>query len=690
MLSIEAISLLDHLGYTGPIQGLVKGGIIRRLLGLSRFDNNYRGLRHDIDHDTGVALDMAIYEEKIGLRATYYFLHTHAYNNQPNFIDRLIQIQDLGHEVGVHLDALGSWYRHETNSPIEDLERWLDTVRKAGINVIGSAAHGSRSCYQGGFANHWIWEEESFNIPSLINGCYNAEGRPESDPKFQIKYNPNNEIIRADGKTFGLWSCSLKQLGLWYEASSIDTDFYWSDSGGSWTRSDDPRGSNLRNGTHQILIHPWWWQKPIGSSLILSTARSGSKWLSQKLQSKCSASVYHELSLNQENTSVVFAKGLKRTSGDLVGLLSEKNTTKQLLRKSFAGYKSKKKNVIEANVYLAHICPEYILPYAEFIIHLHRDPALVIRSILQRGWYQTPEDHRHPKFDVPGWDSMSTFEKCCTYWAETNRLIHENYPNSIKVALESLAGDDRKINKLLQELGFSIHKTDKLTNIKNTMAVDPTTNWFVPSIENWSINDIDTYLSICTPVASLLGRDIQIKKGSKSTPQSSFQRSQFSLIYASKSSSLNSLNDLKGLTKYCEWEYDQIQEDVVTCRSTQVSQKAWFALRIGCSWTKGNTSRNKKVAKDSKSRLCITGTYKGSVNTCDWIGRLFIAGINEEGNVIVRKPLLRLDSERMYGSFSVTLHEECIDSYPIVFADYAASAWEINTLELTWNTYSIE
>ena len=68
-------------------------------------------LRHDIDHDLDLALEMAHHEHERGIRATYFLLHTCDYWNDPRFTQKCAQLQDYGHEIGLHLNLLTEWFQ---------------------------------------------------------------------------------------------------------------------------------------------------------------------------------------------------------------------------------------------------------------------------------------------------------------------------------------------------------------------------------------------------------------------------------------------------------------------------------------------------------------------------------------------------------------------------------------------------
>ena len=63
-------------------------------------------LRHDIDFDTNFALQSALIESKLGIRATYFFLlRSHFYNIlSPQDFENIQFIRKLGHCISIHFD----------------------------------------------------------------------------------------------------------------------------------------------------------------------------------------------------------------------------------------------------------------------------------------------------------------------------------------------------------------------------------------------------------------------------------------------------------------------------------------------------------------------------------------------------------------------------------------------------------
>ena len=487
--------LLDHLGPTSPITAL-RGSPARDVV----------GLRHDVDHDLGVALDMSAMERDLGdRRATYFILHTHPYCEDDLFLDRLRQIVDDGHEIGLHLDALGAWWRGETVDPLGDLSRWLDRVRGAGIDVVASAAHGAKACYEGGFANHWIWSELRGEDPAATVDGISAEGVPTDDPAFRLGYPVDHRIRRPDGEGFALWSVSMAALGLAYEACTVLVDAYWSDSGGAWKRSPDPMLGDLSHGRHQVLVHPWWWREARRTTFLLSVAGSGTEGLAERFRRSTSACTLRNRTLDQQGSTIDPVVGLPRTDGDLVGLLADTERVADLVERAIEGHRRTRRDVVEFNDHLAHVDPALLRQDDVAIIHLHRDPTVVVRRLLEEGWYDVAKDRKHPRpwSDEDG--SLDRFEQVCRYWATTNLKLVRDHPEAIRVPIESLEDGSAAFDAFVDGLGLTRHRSILMAPDDGGQVVPSAT-----AASAWTPAEHALLVDICGPVASVLGRRLDI------------------------------------------------------------------------------------------------------------------------------------------------------------------------------------
>ncbi len=193
-------------------------------------DPNAIGLRHDIDGtnvQTREALQTAVkiaeWEADRGYRSTYYILHTAPYWLAPGFAQALDRIAELGHEIGIHTDAL-ALAAVTGRDPDQILDEALSVLRDLGFRIRGVAGHGNPVCNrdagpgEGSFAN-----DEQF-----VECARPGEGEPD------------RTIIRGHVE-MKLRPRPLADFGLEYEALNVAYDraanimpFRISDSGGKW------------------------------------------------------------------------------------------------------------------------------------------------------------------------------------------------------------------------------------------------------------------------------------------------------------------------------------------------------------------------------------------------------------------------------------------------------------------------
>ena len=189
-------------------------------------------IRHDVDQLLTPALDMAKLENEDGIRSTYFLLNTADYfpamKNEPKYL------QDLGHEVGWHNNALSQFFFYDKGKGLKEIiETALKELRDLGVTVRGTASHGDEYCGQLKYINYHIWP---------IN------------PKTALRY-----PVRGDHPIF-----QLSDFGLEYEAYFLKKNLYLSDSGGYFNA--DPatvakQFNAMENCTLQILCHPEHWQE---------------------------------------------------------------------------------------------------------------------------------------------------------------------------------------------------------------------------------------------------------------------------------------------------------------------------------------------------------------------------------------------------------------------------------------------
>lgn len=191
------------------------------------------GMRHDVDDNVGsldTALALARWEMARGYRSTYYLLHDSHYWS--DVAPAAVELVELGHEVGLHVNAIGEAIRQGRPDPVEILTEALETLREA-VPVSGVVAHGDSLCHRHRFVNDEIF----------VN-CRRAEYGAADREAGGVKITP----------------IDLADLGLAYDANWIGRGDYLSDSGGRWSQPfDEVLERWPASGQLHMLVHPDWW-----------------------------------------------------------------------------------------------------------------------------------------------------------------------------------------------------------------------------------------------------------------------------------------------------------------------------------------------------------------------------------------------------------------------------------------------
>ena len=147
---------------------------------------------------------------------------------------------------------------------------------------------------------------------------------------------------------------------------------------------------------------------------------------------------------------------------------------------------------------LAHPIKE-AFPNARFVF-LHRDGRQVVRSGMQRRWFQ--HDDRFGKRRLGADQSSSPFVKCCRYWASVNQRILEDlshYPDdTLTISFEGLTnGND--IQRVAAFLDI------QLTHPQVFPQHNRTTTWSISSYDKWPVQWRQQFDEICGPTMDRLG-----------------------------------------------------------------------------------------------------------------------------------------------------------------------------------------
>ncbi len=182
---------------------------------LNASNDNQLIIRHDVDLEIDLALDMAYLENDNGIKSTYFFLlRDESYNlisssNQ----NKIKKIKDLGHKISLHFDL--SIYKNPKNGLKKEIK-----------------------------------------IFNMFFG----------DVKIISIHRPNNDFLDNPEKFFHIDNS--------YEEKFTKKNIcYYADSGGSF-RFGYPTESNefQKKENMQLLIHPIWWTK--NASNIVESVQS--------------------------------------------------------------------------------------------------------------------------------------------------------------------------------------------------------------------------------------------------------------------------------------------------------------------------------------------------------------------------------------------------------------------------------
>jgi hypothetical protein len=482
---------LDHFGPTVPVRTLAE----------SPGSDDLVALRHDVDYDLNLAMELSFWEWQHGARSSYYILDTAPYWNDPDLVEKCLQIQDFGHEVGLHINVLAKWYSSKIDDIEFDLKAALSRLRDGGVEIQGICAHGDRLCYEGQFINYWCFSELRPRDPTTAESGLCAEGIPVSDPKFQIDYPATNALRRADGSVLPLWSSSLSRHRLSYDALHVPYDHYFSDSGGSWSRTPDPILHDFSRGRCQVLMHPIYWRGEQRLYFFLSTARSGSKWLSQYLDRATSVIGRHEFILNHRYEDQ-HLKPENHTFDELDELLETPDEVHRLMMQAREWIQENNQDYGEANIYLAQFMLELNKVYPDSVkIHLHRNPGEVIRSLINRDWYDTPEDYRHPRIAVEDWEHLDQFSKACWYVRDTNERLEAS--TSYHLVFERMVSDPNYLSTELSKLGIAVYP--RFASGLFADVVNESKRHEFPKYSEWAPRQKNTYWTVCGPICDALG-----------------------------------------------------------------------------------------------------------------------------------------------------------------------------------------
>ncbi len=227
------------------------------------------GLRHDIDIDLDVAYKFSEIESNLGFRSTYFILHTAPYylsnsDNMSVHSEKIIPIlktmQNKRHfEIGWHNDLVTLQVIYNIN-PVTFFRNELNWLRSNGINIVGTASHGSNYCKVYHYLNYYFFEECTFPVVTNFD---------------------NNITVPVGNKRIALTKGKLTDFGLQYEAYFLNNNKKFSDAtvnnGIRWNIGMLDLTQFQAGDRVIILLHPIHWHKGSEYADIESFSLTGQK-----------------------------------------------------------------------------------------------------------------------------------------------------------------------------------------------------------------------------------------------------------------------------------------------------------------------------------------------------------------------------------------------------------------------------
>lgn len=208
--------------------------------------------RHDIDTDIVTAMEIAKLENRYGVRSTFYVLHTAWYygdfehgtfyrNEALAALYR--ELQDLGHEVGLHNDPLSIFQELKIDGAQAMVEE-INWLRSQGIRIAGTAGH----------SHYSLCGAQSFEI-------YKGRVRNYVMPAGQYKEKIDVDEVVFKGKWAPLHVLDEKELQLHYIAHDaygvprylgVAFEIGCNSAIQTWNSKTDFRQRGLKNGPQDL------------------------------------------------------------------------------------------------------------------------------------------------------------------------------------------------------------------------------------------------------------------------------------------------------------------------------------------------------------------------------------------------------------------------------------------------------
>ena len=249
---------------------------------------------------------------------------------------------------------------------------------------------------------------------------------------------------------------------------------------------------------------------------ILSTGRCGTKWIDEIISTDESVvSLHHPIPVMRSQARICYNYDFNKAS----------NSEKQLLREMFLGGREElfnqalkvNKNLIftdSRQTFFAEVIRD-IFPKAKFV-HLHRNPGQVIKSGMERDWYDAENSSELNRikpdqgdFHFDKWSEYDLIQKNSWLWNETNKWILnflETVPSNQQFTLSFNKWNSTNLSEMFQFCGASI--SESLIQKRRNARVNVQKTAKFKKFEEWAEADKEKVRSICGDTSSKLGYSI--------------------------------------------------------------------------------------------------------------------------------------------------------------------------------------
>jgi hypothetical protein len=247
----------DDLHELGQFLATADAVVAMREVYAGNRDPRVIGMRHDVDNHAdalATAVALAEWEAIHGWRSTYFLLHTARYWKDGRWRRAAETIAALGHEIGLHVDALAQALMHG-GDPHELVCEALQELRDAGHVVTGVVGHGNQPvCHVAAFAN-----DEQF-----VECVRDNMGAPDRELTYE------GRTLRIDPHPLSDYGLEYESIGLrMYESAdgimrTRPGQVYNTDSGRKWYYPFEQTVADfeaITDGQLHLLIHPDHWHE---------------------------------------------------------------------------------------------------------------------------------------------------------------------------------------------------------------------------------------------------------------------------------------------------------------------------------------------------------------------------------------------------------------------------------------------